>query len=346
MIQATVIHAGNVGRLALIYNEFAACAQDKYRWDIEPIDFATMKMAIAQGIIQGIMVEDSAEAEPVAMMLYRLEPHRAIEINVIYLRPEAEPEQKTIVDRMMRLFIETVKKLDGWEVISYAMLGAQEKLIRTITWYGFKPLGQAILKFNVMDQITLQILMQQKLPDLPEGYRLDCWRLQYADGVATTLYEAFSKAADALWDPRFRSEGGTQAIVEMLSAGEMGRHMGDCTTIILKDDVPVGVCFLLEANLGVGNVPLVAVRPSEKGKGFGNLLLKTTLDNTIKAILDGKFGMLEINATMETDNLSAIKMYRRMGFVEEYNYPHVYLEADKAKALAAGTWCTDGGGMA
>jgi GNAT superfamily N-acetyltransferase len=352
MLQAAVVNAANVDKLASLYEAFSTVAQSEYRWDIEPIPFAMMRMAIKDGILSAILVEDTSLDEPVAMMLYRLEPHRAIEINVIYVKESHQGVLKSVTDRMMRCFVEKITtdpNLEGrWDVVSYAMLGAQESLIRTITWYGFKPLGQAILKFNVMDEITIQILMLQKSPELPEGYSLDSWKSQYTEGVAQTLFEAFSKAPDALWDPRFRTLEGTRGIVNMVVQGDMGRHIGDCTTVLLKDNEPIGICFLLEANLGVGNIPLVGLRPSESGKKLGNLLLKSTLDKTIKAILDEskQFGMLEINATMETDNFAAIRMYRRMGFVEEYNYPHVYLEVDRAKKLTPGKWCSEGGGMA
>lgn len=339
MIQAVSLNARNIDRLAPLYAAFSGCAKEKYHWDIEPVDFPTMKLAIQHQAISGYLVEDTGELGPIGFMLYRLEDHRAIEINIIYMAEGCEP--KLFLDALMRSFLADIRDQQGWDVISYAMLGEQEQFIRTITWYGFKPMGQAILKFDLTDSITVQILMQQKLDPLPEGYRIDHWQPEYAGGVAETLYEAFSKAADALWDPRFRSLLGARKIVSLISGGEMGKHCTACTSVLLKDDVPVGVCYLLETGLGIGNVPLVGIRPSEKGKGLGNHLLKHTLSSVIQEILDGRLGLLEVNATMETDNFAAIKMYRRMGFQELYNYPHVYLEHDKLKTLAVGQWCVE-----
>ncbi len=335
MIQAEMLTSENVDRLASLYAKFSGCAKEKYRWDLDPVDFDTFKLAIQQQEISGYLVEDGPE--PVGFMLYRVEDHRAIEINVIYMKKGTEP--KTFLDRLMRKFVADVRDEEGWDVVSYAMLGEQEKLIRTMTWYGFKPMGQAILNFNLTDPVAVQILMNQAQPPLPEGYRLEAWQPQYAGGVAETLFEAFSKAADAKWDPRFRSLLGTRKIVAQLTAGYMGTLQKECTTVLLKGDVPVGVCFMLEPRPGIGNIPLVGVRPEEKGQGFGNQLLRNTLLIAIQAILDAKLGLFSINATMETDNFAAIKMYRRMGFVEEYNYPHVYLEHSDMKEMKVGQWC-------
>jgi ribosomal protein S18 acetylase RimI-like enzyme len=55
--------------------------------------------------------------------------------------------------------------------------------------------------------------------------------------------------------------------------------------------------------------------------------------------LDGDLGIFEVNATMETDNIAALKMYRRMGFKEDYNYPHVYLTQEALQRVKIGQWC-------
>ena len=88
-----------------------------------------------------------------------------------------------------------------------------------------------------------------------------------------------------------------------------------------------------------GNVPLVGVKPSEKKQGFGSRLLKHTMDAVLREMLAGHIGMLSVNATHDTDNISAIKMYRRMGFREEYNYPHAYLNKEAMQKVTTGNWC-------
>lgn len=336
MIKAHRINKDNVAHLEALYKRFAACAKAEYQWAFDPVGFDQFSVALANNLVQGYWVEDTASSGPVGLMLYRLEEHRAIEVNVIYSELE---DKKTILDRLMRLFITDVRDTEGWDVVSYAMLGKQEAFIRTICWYGFKPVGQAVLKFDFMDAISVQILKQQKLALPGPEYAIDTWKPEYAGEVAQSIYESFEKSTDALWDPRFRTLTGARKVVGLLTADMMGKFLPSCTTVVLKDGLPVGFCFLVQDDMMSGNIPLVGVRPSEKGKGLGNILLQTSLSHGIEELLAARNSIFKVSTTMDTDNIAAIKMYRRMGFREDYNYPHVYLTREKALAYTPGKWC-------
>lgn len=348
MIKAHRINSDNIERLRDIYERFSAKALTEYRWAHPPVDFDTFKTAIPAKLLEGYWVEDTSQGDetggaPVGFMLYRLEDHRAIEINVLYSELE---DKKTILDRLIRMFIADIRDTEGWDVVSWAMLGQQEGFVRTATWYGFKPVGQAILNFNILDPvslqvdpITVQIWKQQQLPELPANYQIVGWEPQYAGETAQSIYESFKDAADAHWDPRFQTLMGAKQVTALITGGMMGTHMAECTTIALKDGVPVGFCFLVQTSMTMGNIPLIGVRPTEKRLGLGGHLLKGMIDRVVQGMMDGKFAMLAISTTTDTDNIPAIKMYRRMGFREEYNYPHVYLTREQARAYKPGVWC-------
>ena len=36
----------------------------------------------------------------------------------------------------------------------------------------------------------------------------------------------------------------------------------------------------------------------------------------------------EINTTTETNNLQALRLYKNLGFIEDYNYPQSYLPVE------------------
>lgn len=337
MIKAHRITNENVDSLLPLYQRFSEKAKPEYHWTYDPVDFGPFKQSIAAKILKGYWVEDTSSLNgPVGLMLYRQEEHRALEINVIYSELE---DKKTILDRLIRLFIADIRDEEGWDVVSYAMLGKQEHFVRTICWYGFKPVGQAMLNFDFLDTIALQILKQQTLSLPGPEYRLDTWKPEYAGEVAQSIFESFAPSADAKWDPRFRTLMGAKKVVGLLTHGMMGKFLPACTTVVLKHDVPVGFCFLVQDDVTSGNIPLIGVRPSEAGKGLGNLLLQGAVERCIEEMLAGNNSVLKISTTMDTDNIAAIKMYRRMGFREEYNYPHVYLTREKARAYQPGKWC-------
>lgn len=336
MIKAHRITTESMDALRPLYQRFTERARPDYHWTYDPVDFEQFKKAISVKILQGYWVEDTASSGPVGLMLYRHEDHRALEVNVIYSELE---DKKTIVDRLMRLFIQDVREEPGWDVVSYAMLGHQEHFIRTICWYGFKPVGQAILNLDFLDSISLQILKQQQLSLPSPEYTLTSWQPEHAGEVAQSIFEAFSDATDALWDPRFRTLTGARKVVGLLTNSLMGKFLPSCTMLALKDGVPVGFCFLVQDDVTSGNIPLIGVRPSEAGKGLGNLLLQASINQCIDDMLADKNTILKVSTTMDTDNIPAIKMYRRMGFREEYNYPHVYLTREKALAYTPGKWC-------
>jgi RimJ/RimL family protein N-acetyltransferase len=336
MIKAHRITADSIERLRAIYERFCGRAKADYGWLDEPVEFEMVCLSVQNRLFFGYWLEDTALPEPIGFMLYRLEAHHAIEINLIYSESD---DRKTVLDRFIRLFIADIRDLEGWDVVSYAMLGRQDEFIRTISWYGFKPVGQAILKFDLLDPIALQIMKQQALESPGPEYTIASWRPEYADETAKNIYEAFHTATDAHWDPRFRSVSGAKDVLDLFCADVMGKLLPECTTIALKDGVPVGFCFLLQSGPVSGNVPLVGICPAEKGKGLGNIMLQRTLDTCLQEVVSGKLNVFSINTTMDTDNIAAIKMYRRMGFREETHYPHVYLTREKAQAFRPGQWC-------
>lgn len=343
MLKAQRLTVDNAGPLKASYSRFSARAQTDYRWDTPAIAWDLFEFSLYKGMIEGYMLLDTSRPgkDPVAgFCLYKLEPHGAVEINAIHLEPGVAP--KSALDALMKRLLKDLLARDGWEVISYALLGCQENLVQTLPWYGFRPMGQSIVKFDMLDPICSQVFKkQQALPEIATGFRLMPWEDRWADPVASVIYEAFHTKSDALWDPRFRTVEGGREVVRLIMENEMGTHLKTCTTVLMReaDDQPVGFCFLLQTDVTVGNIPLIGLLPEVAGKGLGNHLIRQTMHRCIHQILEGRIGMAEINATLDTDNHAAIQMYRRFGFLETYNYPHAYLSREKAAQLPPGQWC-------
>lgn len=339
MLTVARLSANNLSAIKPLYSQFQRQAADDYGWDTAPVPYDFLELAIHKGLLEGYRLEDPAKGV-VGFCLYKLEDHAAVEINVIYLADGVPP--KAALDVLMRRLLKDLLTRPGWDVISFALLGKQGDLIHTITWYGFKPVGQSIVRFNMLDPVCTQVLKnQEQLPPLPAGYRLQHWDDSRAAQVAEVVYQAFHTKSDAAWDPRFRTREGANTVVELIQNNEMGTHLKTCTSLLLReaDNQVVGFCFLLQTEVTKGNVPLIGILPQEAGKGFGNQLMRHTLFACIRQILDGRIGMAEINATVDTDNFAALHMYRRFGFIEEVNYPHVFLPRQLAASLQPGNWC-------
>jgi ribosomal protein S18 acetylase RimI-like enzyme len=355
MLECLPLEIDNIKRLETIYKRFQTLAETQYRWDMAAVEFNNFQIGLSQGAVEGYMLLDKAKAQNqpnddiVGFALFKQEAHRSIEMNVIHLEPEVS--KKAALDCLMRRMLADWLERPDWDVVSYAMLGVQEELIMTMTWYGFKPAGQTIVRLNFLDPIVMHVLKNQKdkAAPLPEGYRLLSWsdafrKVAWRAEVAEVVHLAFKDKSDALWDPRFRTLEGARGIVQFIANGDMGQHLEQASSLLLKQDENgeehvVGFCFLVQTDVSIANIPLVGILPSEHGHGFGVELMRFTLFRVIDQIVRGQVGLTEINATLDTDNGPAIKMYRRFGFQEDYNYPHVYLTREKALAGQAGEWC-------
>ena len=54
-------------------------------------------------------------------------------------------------------------------------------------------------------------------------------------------------------------------------------------------------------------------------------MLKKSVEKLLMWADNGEKPIVEVNTTTETNNFQALKMYRNIGFKEDYNYPQSYL---------------------
>ncbi|MBK8190013.1 MAG: GNAT family N-acetyltransferase [Vampirovibrionales bacterium] len=326
MITVIPLTEGTVGALAGAYARFATDAVAQYHWRSEPAPFEDMARSIASGALCGLMAQD-AEGEPVGWMLYVVEAHRAVEINLIAI--DEHQALKPAFDALMRGLLQTLATRDDWDCVSYAMLGCQDRYASLAPWYGLMPVGQTIQRFNLADEISIPILAKHyhSLAPLPEDLRLSPWLPDLAEAAAEAIAEAFARSNDARWDPRFRSVAGARQAVAFLQEGRMGAVMPQASLMLLNRAGAVeGFCFLIQGDGMDANVPLIGVRPSLRHRGMGIRLLACSLVAMIERISAGEAFISEVTATVDTDNYFALKMYRKLGFQETVHYPHAWLD--------------------
>jgi GNAT superfamily N-acetyltransferase len=207
------------------------------------------------------------------------------------------------------------------------------------------------MNLDLTDPLLMTLVVRQKqekrfIP--PEGLHLVQWQPAFVEPVAHMIYEAFHTKSDALWDPRFRSKEGAALVVDLITSGRIGDFYPNYTWLLTTSPTPnpqhqsdfVGFTFLVQADFLTGNIPLIGLvkQDAYRNRGLGKGLLQHAILNVVDGILNGELPMLNVHATVDTDNSQAVKMYRSIHFQETSNYAHAYLTREVAMAFNVGQW--------
>lgn len=300
-----------------VYNDFKNKAYSEYKFELEPLEYEDFIESVNENLIDClILFEDEI---PTAFMVYTTAISEAIELNIIHCLGQENLNIKR--KKLMEKFLEVNADLVKEKVVTYPLLGAQEEFTPEITNFGFKLVGLAVERFYFNNQSSLEIFKNHKPLLLLDGYKIVNWDAKYADDIVNVINTSFKNTSDALFDPRFATVDGSKDILTKIITGIYGQFLSDCTSILLYNKKPVGLCF---ANITAGkiaNIPLVGIEKEHCSKGLGEALLYSTM----KKILSRYSKTLaEVNVSTETDNYPAVKMYRRLGFKEDYYYPQAY----------------------
>ncbi len=303
-----------------VYNDFRQKAFSEYKFELEPLEYEDFVKSVNDELIKCIvLMEDNI---PTGFLAYTTVISEALELNIIHCVGEENINHKRRL--LIEKFLDLTKDLAKHKVITYPMLGAQADFVREITHYGFKLIGHCVTRFSLSNISSIKILKSLELPKLEEPYSITDWSSVYFDKAVEIIHSSFKDKTDALFDTRFKSLQGTADIVEKITTGIYGEFLAAETKVLLYKDKPVGLCFANLTSPKIGNIPLVAVDKKHRAKGFSKLLLKNCVENIVNTAINQGLPLLEVNASVDTDNYPAVKMYRTVGFKEDYNYPQAY----------------------
>jgi len=309
------------GRIKDLFENFRSRAIKDYKFEMAPLEYADFRDSVKANALKGFVIFENSEAK--GFLLYFIESTYAIELNLIHIIDDIDinKRRKALVQALLDKY-----KTAQWGVVSYPMLGIQESFTRDIPQLGFKMVGQAIVRFKFTDRTSPLIFKNLVIPEMTQGFSIDEWNDQYFDQASDVIHESFKNAADAYFDPRFTTLDGSKEVVHKIISGLFGTFLPEATTVLLHEGNVEGICFVNMTNAIIANVPLIGVKRPHNNKGFGKMLLKNSVEKIIKMIINAKIMANEINATVETDNYPALRMYRKIGFREDYTYPHAYLK--------------------
>lgn len=319
--EARLLTPNDYKGFATIYNDFRNRAVEEYMFELEPLGFEDFADAVEKKLIECLVLFDNTI--PVAFLVYTTAISEAIELNIIH-----SFKMENMVERGMYLikkFLELTKSERFDKIVCYPMLGEQKNLIGDIARYGFKFVGIAVLRFMMAGTNSREILKITQLSELDKDYKLVDWQSKYFEDAVEVVQEGFETSADALFDPRFKTIEGTRDIIAKIVDNIYAEFLPEATTVMLYNNIPVGFCFMNLTGGRIANIPIVAIRKEHQGKGLSKHMLKKSVEKLIEWADNGEKPITEVNTTTETNNFQALKMYRHLGFKEDYNYPQSYL---------------------
>jgi ribosomal protein S18 acetylase RimI-like enzyme len=315
------ITAGNLTDIKEIYEDFIGKAVSQYGYDYEPLEFIRFLHNIKNSLLGGFVLLD--EGKPVGLMIFAPENHQAVEINVIHIASGEDINKKRIL--LIQALLKYLDNRSDWKAVSYPLLGVQESFVREITHSGFKLVGQSVVKFLFQDSASYQVLKKAEVSNLPEGYRIIFWDDKYKEQVIELTNLGFMKNRNQGFDPRYLTLEGCKDIVDNITANSYGIFLPFQSRLIVNGDRLEAFCLASMVDEERINIPLITVRKDNRNKGLGKYVLKNLLTGFLNLITNKGFKFKEINATVETDNSPAVKMYRRLGFREDYFYAHAFI---------------------
>lgn len=304
-----------------LYNDFKERAVDDYKFELPPLDYAGIVDAVRKDLIKCLVLFD--EGIPSAFLIYTTSISESIELNIIHSYNFEDYEERAKF--LMKEFLALTKYEREDKVVSYPLLGKQVDLIHAASHLGFKFIGTVVLRFMMYGTNSKDIFNMYQPDELPYEYYLTEWDNRYFPAAVQIIHEAFKDSSDAFFDTRFKSEEGTDDILTKIVQNLYAEFLPEATTVLLYNGKPAGFCFVNLTNGKIANIPLFGLKKEHQGKGLSKIMLKKSLDILIKYSQKGLRPISEVNTTTETENFQALKLYRHLGFKEDYSYPQAYL---------------------
>ena len=299
-----------------LYNDFKNRAINDYKFDLEPLEYDDFINAIENKLLKCLVLYENSI--PTGFLIYTTLISYSIELNIIHLISDENFETK--VRYLMNDFLKREEDLLKEKIVTYPLLGEQEKYKSVLSEFGFKYVIQSVLKFDFANPSCITKINETKNLLIPYDYEISNWKDEYFDDTIKIIHNNFKNANDALFDPRFSSFEGTKDILSKIVNSGYGEFLGKYTKAIHKHGKMVGICFVNVTGNGLVNIPLVAVERPFRHQKLGEKMVSLAVKEVLEDTLNGLQNYTEVNVTTDLSNTSAVKMYEYCGFFEDYRY--------------------------
>lgn len=321
MYTTKILTAENYEKFEDIYEDFRSKAASEYNFELEPLDYVGFLEALDKDLIRCIALYE--DDKPQAFLVYTTAISEAIELNIIHSLDKENFNLKA--KELLTKFLEVTQTLRRSKIVCYPMLGEQKNLISVIAKLGFKFVGIEVLRFKFDTNASQEIFDRARIVKMPEEYEVVSWDDKYFEDAVEVIYGSFKDSSDALFDPRFTTKEGTRDIITKIVKDVYAEFMPNSSSVLLYNGKAVGFAFMNLTSGTIVNIPLVGICEEHQGKGLSTIMLKHSMDYVLKAVHRYETPISEINTTTETNNLQALRLYKNLGFIEDYSYPQSYL---------------------
>lgn len=319
--EAVVLNSNLYRIFAGVYNDFRSVASRDYMFELAPLEYQDFIDAVDKDFVKCIVLLENHI--PTAFLVYTTAISESIELNVIHCLGSEDllTKRKLLIEK----FLSETEKERQEKVVCYPLLGVQSGFTSDISHYGFKFVGLAVLRFMMDNKNSEEILNSIAQEPQDETYKVTTWENMYYDRAVDIIHEGFKTASDALFDTRYLTKEGTDDILDKIVNGVYGEFLPETTSVLMHNGRPCGFCFTNITGGKIANIPLVSISDEHQGKGLAKHLIKKSVSSLLNMVRSGEREFTEVNVSAETNNIPALKMYRHIGFKEDYSYPQAYL---------------------
>ncbi|MBR5303283.1 MAG: GNAT family N-acetyltransferase [Candidatus Gastranaerophilales bacterium] len=303
------------------YNDFRLKARTDYKFEIDPLVYDDFIDSFNKGLISCIiLLEDSI---PTGFLAYTAVQQEVIELFVIHCLGTEDINEKRRC--LFEKFMEQTKNQRRHAVVSYAMLGVQESFRKEVAEFNFNFIDTGVVVFDIKSKQQIKELSQFNFMELPIGYKLTPYRDIYFEELSEVIHNSFKDSTDVNFDVRFSSIEGCRDITQKITTSIYGRFLPQASKILLYENRLVGFCLTNVTGDGIANLPLIGILPEHRGQKLSKSLIKASVLDVVKLHQGGIIELNELNASLDLNLPSAVKMYESAGFIQSYRYSQAYL---------------------
>ncbi|MBE7706058.1 MAG: GNAT family N-acetyltransferase [Cyanobacteria bacterium SIG30] len=305
-----------------VYNDFRENSAKDYNFEVSPIEYQDFINCFEKGYIKCIMLLE--DGIPTGFCAYSTQQEDVVELFIIHFLGDEDLKKKFRM--LLTAFMQDISKERQTKIVEYPMLGRQKDFRIEVSSMGYNFVDLGVVKFDVLNKDKTRELLRVRPSNLPLGFKIISYKENYLEELASAIHLCFKNASDTKFDPRFLTIDGCLDIAQKITTSFYGKFIEDASKILLHENKLVGFCLSNITEGKIGNIPLVGIIPEFQKNGMSSTLLKSTLDEIIRKNQNGLLNLSEVNASVDLANIRACRMYRAVGFEEDYTYPQAYLE--------------------